>query len=46
MKNMFEYIKHFYHTLNMYNGKQDEQLLKYGGHSASFDITNKVQKAK
>ena len=30
---------------NMYNGKQGEQLLKVGGHSASLDSTHKMQRA-
>ena len=46
MKTMFNDIKHIYLTLNMYNGKLGEQLLKQGGHSASLDIANKQQRAK
>ena len=30
----------------MYNGKQGEQLLKWGGHSASLDKKSKMQRAK
>ena len=33
-------------TCNMYNGKQGEQLLKKGGHSASLDRKSKMQRAK
>ena len=29
----------------MCNGKQSDQLLKLGGHSASLDRTNKMQSA-
>ena len=46
MKTIFEHIKHLYHTLNLYYGNQYEQLLKGGGHSGSFDITNKKHRAK
>ena len=38
-------IKHVHQTCNKDHGKQGEQLLKLGDHSASLDKTNKMQRA-
>ena len=45
MKNSMK-IKYVHHTCNKDHGKQGEQLLKSGDHSASLDKTNKMRRTK